>query len=581
MATSWDAPTLGHDVDALRTPTRPAAAPLVGLLALGVCLVPACADAAQGSLPPASHTAPSDPAPAGPEPRPWRESAAECGLTFRHARGARGDYRLEEILSGGVALFDAERDGDLDVFLAHGEPNEAAWGYFLNDGDGTFQDAADEVDATPRSYGMGVAAADCDGDGATDLLVTCVGPDVLLVNDTEGGFRDGSLEAGIAEVDGFSSSAVWFDADLDGDLDLYVARYVDRASPEVVCRAERTNRRDYCNPLSLRAEADLLYRNDDGRLVEVSDAAGVGAKSGYGLAVLASDVDRDGWTDVYVANDQTAAFLWRNAGSFRFEDVASARGCAYDRDGRAIAGMGVVAEDFDGDLDLDLFVTNIRTEGNVFFRNDGVAHVDASGKLGQGAWLRPYTGFGVAAFDQDHDGALDVYVTNGAVALDADGRYVEPDSFARFDGRRYVDASAELGPSRMPDVARCVASGDLDGDGDLDLLIGRNGAGPLYLRNEAASDLHWLQVSVEDARGNPILNARVEAHAAGRSWVREVRAQDGYLGSRDPRVHFGLGAASALERLVVHVPSAAGVETRQWTDVSVDRLLTVTPEGLQ
>ncbi len=506
-------------------------------------------------------------------PPPFLERSVEAGIEFRHRRGSDGTFRLEEIMSGGVALFDADGDEDLDLFLVHGE---ASGGFRLyeNAGDGRLTDRTARIEATASDHGMGCAAADYDGDGWTDLYLTCVGPDLLLQNGEGESFHDVTERVGLGD-DGFGSSAAWFDADLDGDLDLYVARYIDRSSPENACRHVVTNERDYCNPTSYRPASDRLYRNDDGRFVDVSAASGVGSAAGYGLAVLCSDFDLDGAVDVFVANDQSPAFLWKNDGEGGFEDVAPALGLAYDRDGRAIAGMGLVSDDFDGDLDLDLFVTNIREQDNVFYRLEDGSFRDVSRRWGAGAWLWPFTGFGVACFDQDHDGLLDMYVANGAVAIPVERRgddpYAEPDSFLRFDGERFVDAGAH----HEADVARGVARGDVDGDGDVDLVVCRNGGEPRLLLNQAPAGRHWLVVSVLDERGRHLLNSRVELHAAGRTWLAEVRAQESYLSSRDPRVHFGLGDVDLVERVRVRFPDG---RTRELHDVSADQVLVVRDE---
>lgn len=498
-------------------------------------------------------------------------------VEFAHRRGDDGRLRLEEIMSGGCALFDADRDGDLDLFLVHGDPSQGSWGLWRNDGTGVFVDCTAAIGAVPTHFGMGCAAGDFDGDGWVDLYVTQVGPDLLLRNVQGVRFEDATADVGLGRDDGFSTSAAWLDADADGDLDLYVARYFDRSSPDLVCRNARTNQRDYCSPLSYRPVSDLFFRNDSGRFVDVSAASGVASKAGYGLAVTVSDLDSDGMLDIYVANDQSAAFLWRGRGDGTFDEVALARGCAFDRNGRTFAGMGIVAEDFDGDADLDLFVTNICEQPNLFFRRDGDVFRDVSGLWGETKWLRPYTGFGVACVDVNLDGEFELYVANGAVSAQqlapAVDPYAEPDSLVRFNGARFVDASTWLGEAAAPDVARGVSSGDLDGDGVVDLVVARNGDAPRILRAEAPSGAHWIAVDVLDERGSPLLNSLVEIHVDGRARVREVRAQDSYLASRGTRAHFGLGSAERVERVIVRLPGGRG--TKELVDVAADQVLVV------
>ncbi len=500
------------------------------------------------------------------------EEVTMAGIEFVHENGARGEFRLREIMSGGGALVDVDSDGDLDLALAQSVDADEPGGsvaLWSNDGDAQF---------SPRGqlkvpgYAMGIAAADYDGDGRPDLFVSAQGRDSLLRNLGDFRFRDVTTETGLGDS-GFATSAVWFDADLDGDLDLYVARYVDATTSEPECRNYATRQLDYCSPLSYPQVRDLFYWNEAGQFREVGAEIGLNA-TGYGLAVVSSDVDGDGWIDLYVANDQSPAFLWINQAGERFAERALETGCAFNAAGESIAGMGIVCEDFDSDGRFDLFVTNIREESHLFLRRERAYYQDESLNWGRLGWTRPYTGFGVVAFDQNLDGWLDLYIANGAVSAYSGERsqYGEPDHFIRGsvsdDRPTFRNQSGSL-PTSEPerDVSRGVAWGDLDRDGDLDLLVMRNDAAPKLLINQNPRG-RWLEVEPVTAEGRSVLNAVVEVKAGGRVWRRETRAQQSYLSSGEPSVHFGLGKAIEVDSIRVTWPGGA---SEFWTGFAADR----------
>jgi hypothetical protein len=497
----------------------------------------------------------------------FRDVTAELGIDFLHDADARGEFRLPEEMGPGVALFDCDGDNDLDLFVAGGGTIDGngtiqTSRLWLNEG-ARFRDVTQERGAAVAGPSYGSFAADYDSDGDQDLFITRLGPDVLLRNDGAR-FVECAAEAGLADP-GFSTGAVFFDYDRDGRLDLYVCNYVDW-SPSIERACYMGGLREYCDPSAYDAAAqDRLYHNvGNGRFEDATARAGMLGKRGQGLGVVAHDFDGDGDLDLYVANDSTPAMLWRNQGDGTFVEDSLRAGCAYNALGVAIAGMGIACEDLDGDMAADLLITNIRGQSHLALLSRGTRFEDASARMGLPAWSTRWTGFGVAAFDQDLDGALELYVANGAVNLDpvriGDPRpYVEPDQFLRLVGGRTLDISAGSG-ALLDESSRGLATGDLDGDGDLDLVVSAFDGRLHVLRNEHSGSDHWLTVDARDVHGSPALGARVELRAGSLKLVRWIRAHASYLASQDPRAHFGLAAASLVDELTVTWPD--GTQTR-------------------
>ncbi len=523
-------------------------------------------------------------------PALFTDVAPGMGIRFVHDNAARGEFRLPEEMGPGAALFDLDGDGDLDVFVAgggalsDGEPVQTCRLY-RNDGD-LFTDVTEQTSAGAPGPAYGVACADYDDDGDTDIFVTRLGLAALLRNDgtaEEPLFVDVAREAGV-DAAGFGASACFLDFDRDGRLDLFVSRYVDwSAARETPCYSI-LGVRDYCNPLTYESpSSSLLYRNKGGgRFEDVSAKAGIAAERGHGLGVLASDFDGDGLPDIFIANDQTPGILWRNNGNGTFENAATRAGCAYDARGVAIAGMGVAAEDLDGDLDLDLFVTNIHDQVHLVLTNEAGSFEDVSLRMGLARWSLPATGFGVALFDQDNDGSLDGFIANGDVNIDNDLRagdnpYAQPDHFVRLRGGIFVDESAGSGAA-FADVGRGAAAGDFDGDGDVDLLVANNG-GPLrLLRNDNGTGNAWVGLDLRTGPGRrAAIGAKVSLTACGRTMVREIRPQQSYLSSGDPRAHFGLGRCPVIDRVEILWPDGARTVHE---NVAINRYVRIEqPEG--
>ncbi|MDH3285298.1 MAG: CRTAC1 family protein, partial [Acidobacteriota bacterium] len=528
-------------------------------------------------------------------PAPWFVEATErTGLDALHESGARGAFLMPEVIPPGVALFDADGDGDLDLYVTNGHgglPDEKPPAdappnrFFLQEPGLKFVDATGSSGLGDRGYGMGIAVGDVDNDGDADLYLSNYGTDRLFLNRGDGTFDDVTAEAGI-EVGGWSTSAVFFDYDLDGFLDLYVARYV-LYDPEKTC-TDAAGRPDYCGPSLFPPAPDILLRNGgDGRFTDVSERAGIRSAVGPGLGVVAEDFDDDGWPDLYVANDAAANQLWLNRGDGTFRDAALMMGAAFNLEGVPEAGMGIVAEDLDGDLDLDLFVTHLDGETNTLYTNLGAGRGfdDQTGRAGLATDSVVRTGFGVVAQDAELDGDLDLFVVNGRVNR---GERVAgttmPAPWDEFAQRNLVfvnrgDGRFESGQERGGDfavpveVSRGLAAGDVDADGDVDLVVG-NTEGPvrLYL-NEAPREGRWLGVRATDPElGRDAIGARVTLIAGGAGQLRTIKRGGSYLSSSEPVARFGLPAGVEPEAVIVRWP---GGDEERFAVAGTDRSMEV------
>lgn len=506
--------------------------------------------------------------------------ASDVGLDFVHVNGMFGEFLFHEMTGSGVGLFDLERDGDLDLYLVQGHPlregerelperSDAVYRSSSGDrGLPVFEDVTTEVGLRATGYGLGVAVGDVDDDGLDDLYVTNYGPDQLWAVRPGGALVERTAEAGLDLPDpGWSTSAAFLDFDRDGHLDLWVVRYViyDSSTDKPCLGAD--GRPDYCGPQSYAPDSDRLFRNQGGgRFVDVTERAGV-ARPGAGLGVVARDFDEDGWVDVYVANDQMHNRLWRNRGDGTFEDVALERGVAVDLSGLPQASMGVIAEDLDLDGDDDLFLTHLEGEANAFYRNDGGWFIEASAVSGLAAPSLPRTGFGTVVVDLGNDGALDLVVANGAVkTIDVQERAGDPHPLRQSGDLLRNDGSGKFGvvahrDLAVPAVGRGAVAGDLDDDGDLDVLITRNDGPPLLLFDLEGQERPWLGLELRRASGRHDLGAVALLELDDGTILRRTAASDGsYLSAGDPRVHFGLAGRAAPSGLVI-----------RWSDGSVER----------
>ena len=521
-------------------------------------------------------TPPEKPAPAaaGPPVTPWLVDVTDdYGLDFVHETGGVGALHLPEIMGSGAALFDLEGDGDLDVYLINGafdlgrSPGaDGPRNRLYRQQEGRLVDVTGESGLGDTGYGMGVAVGDVDNDGLDDVYVSNYGRDRLFRNLGGGRFRDETAAAGI-DVDGWSTSAIFIDVDRDGLLDLYVARYVDY-DPRVPCY-DTAGRHEYCGPSAFPGMSDVLLRNEgDFRFRDVSAAAGIDGVSDAGLGVVADDFNDDDWPDVYVANDADPNQLWINRGDGTFRDEGLIMGASVNAQGVTEAGMGVVAADFDGDALPDLFMTHLANESNTLYRNlgSGLGFEDVTVASGLAAGSAPFTGFGNVAFDAELDGDLDLALVNGRVLrgplLETElappwDDYAEPNLLYRNVGDgRFEPANDVAGEfHRRAEISRGLAMGDLDGDGDGDLLVSNGQGRARIYRNDIPRRGGWLRVEAWDPRlGRLAEGAIVTAEVGGRRLRRIQCRGRSYLSSSEPTVVFGLGETARADRFLVRWP---------------------------
>jgi len=495
----------------------------------------------------------------------FTDVARATGLSFTHVRGATGQFQLPETMGSGIAWLDYDNDGWLDLYVVQSGPYppqrsaDAQDRLFRNDR-GRFVDVTRQAKLRDTAYGMGAVAADYDNDGYTDLYVTNYGDNILYRNNGDGTFTDVTAAAGVA-VGNWSTSAAWADIDNDGDLDLFVVRYLDNSADKTYfCGNQTTGDRSYCHPDLYPGLSNVLLRNnDDGTFTDITRSAGVD-KAGKGLGVVVSDLDADGRSDIYVANDAVMNFLFHNLGGGRFADVSIVSGAAFDIDGKAQGGMGVDAGDLDGDGRPELVVTNFDSELNSHYRNRGaLSFDDVSSRSGFGRPSFNRLGFGLTLADFDRDGSLDAHVVNGHIQVEPDRQgvsYAQRDSLLWNDGHgRFTERNCGPAFDRAL-VGRGSAVADFDNDGDLDIAIS-NSDGPLQLLRNDAPAGRWIGFELRGSRSNRQgIGARLVLETSAGAQTREARSGNSYLSSGDPRVFFGLGAATPA-RVRIYWPSGA------------------------
>ncbi|HKU77828.1 MAG TPA: CRTAC1 family protein [Pyrinomonadaceae bacterium] len=517
----------------------------------------------------------------------FTDITTQSGITFKHVASPDKKYIVES-MSGGVAMFDYDNDGDLDLYFVNSltvdlvkTKSKTKSELYRNEGNGKFTEVGEKAGVNDIGWGMGVAVGDYNNDGFEDLYVSCLGPDHLLKNNGNGTFTDMTAKAGVNDPR-WTTGASFVDYDNDGDLDLFVVNYVDfdiNNLPEFGQGKTCTYKSIpvQCGPRGLKGAGDSLFRNNgDGTFTEVSKQAGVNDENGYyGLGILTGDFDDDGLTDIFVANDSTPNFYYRNKGNGTFEEMGFTSGTAVNENGSEQGSMGVTAGDYDHDGKLDIFITNFADEYNTLYHNDGKnSFTDLSYAAKVAAVSLPHVGWGTKFFDYDNDGWVDLFVANGHVYPQLPA-YRQPRLLHRNNrDSTFTEVSGEFGAVLTENRAsRGVAFGDIDNDGDTDLLIGDLDGPPQLLRNDGGSGNNSVLIKLVGVKSNRTgIGARVTVVSGDLSQVDEVRSGDSYISQSDLRLHFGLEKRTKVDSIQVRWPSGV---VDKISGVGVNRILTI------
>jgi enediyne biosynthesis protein E4 len=541
--------------------------------------------AQQGSTPGGANQEP---------PGTFVDVTQRLGVNFQYKSSHTSRKYLLETMGAGVALFDYDNDGLLDIYLVNGAPladptpkgtipqkaDSQYWNRLYHQKkDGTFEDVTEKAGLQGAGYGMGVAVGDYDNDGFEDLYVTAYGGNKLYHNNGNGTFTDVTQKAGVGGS-GWSSSAAWVDLDNDGFLDLIVLRYLDWDFDDFWCGEHKEGFRAYCHPDHFKPISPLVYHNNhDGTFTEVAEKVGL-SKPGKGLGLDIADYDRDGRIDIFIANDSMVEFLYHNKGDGTFEDLGLVSEVAVDIDGRTYAGMGVDFADYNNDGWPDLVVTDLANQRYALYQNNGDGSFNyASSAAGIGQMTLSHSGWGVRFFDYDNDGWKDLLIAQGhdmdTIELTSPNlRYREPLLLARNTGHGFVDVSAQSGDVfRQAWVARGLAIGDLDNDGRLDAVVTTND-GPIHiLHNETHTQNHWILLNLVGHKSNrDAIGAEVTVLTAGGLQSATVSTAGSYLSASDKRVHFGLGKDKIAQKIEIRWPSGIRQTLK---DVAADQILQI------
>ena len=540
--------------------------------------------AAQTAIAPAVSTSPLSPAvvaaPHDPVIR-FEDATDKAGIDFTHSFGSRQLGSLLEGTGAGCVWFDYNNSGLMSLYVVNGRPlDESMHPYplkekpatpphnhlYRNNGNGRFTDVTEKAGLNPDMYGMAVAAADYDNDGHEDLLVTGYGKVILYHNDGNGHFTDVTEKAGI-KVDGWAISSTWLDYDKDGCVDLFVGRYV-KFDPKYRAFYAPTN---YPGPLDYEGETNQLFHNNcDGTFTDVTEKSGIGAYVGRTMGVTAADFDNDGWDDIYVANDRTENFLFHNKHDGTFEEVGNDTGTAFGQNGESTSSMGPVFVDLEGRGVLDLWVTD--GHYNRLLHNTGkMTFEDIGAETGVSQVNAQYVSWGTGVYDFDNDGLLDILIFHGGLI------HLIPEEHTLFRGvgnGKFADVSREAGPVLSErTTARGACFADYMNDGKVGAFVVNLGGKGTLLHNVSTDTGHWIEIKLVGTKSNRDgIGARVEVFAGGKRHTAERVGGSGYLSQDDSRLHFGLGAATAIDKLIVRWPSG---REQTLEKLSVDRVLTV------
>ncbi len=593
--------------------------PLVVLLFLGVSSLEAIGQQPSPSPSPqrtgksySSETPnkqPPPPAPQAQSPVTFSDVTSLTGINFKRAPSFTSLKYLLEALGGGVAMFDYDNDGRMDLFFTNGAalkdpmpktemPDKRDAKYwnrlYHQKADGTFEDVTETAGLKGNGFSMGVAAADYDNDRYTDLFVTGYGGNYLYHNNGDGTFTDVTKKSGVPGS-GWATSAGWIDYDRDGRLDLFVGRYVewDFDAGSVYCGEIRPGYRAYCHPDNFKGASNILYhQRADGSFEDVSAKSGIEEPGGKALGVALGDFDNDGFMDIFVANDSVRQSLYHNKGDGTFEDIAISSGAGYDENGKTYAGMGIAAADYDNDGYLDVFITTLSNETYPLYHNDrDLSFTYTTNSAGVGQITLLYSGWGANFIDADNDGLRDLFVAQSHVLDTIEKtnpylKYKQTPLLMLNTGKGFVNVSATAGPAFSNVLAgRGAAFGDLNNDGQVDVVIATLDGAPVVLRNDGAKSgtnsgaksgtkHHWLGLSLVGSKSNRNgIGARITVtDSAGKKQIFDVNTAGSYLASNDPRIIVGLGAAGSVRSVEVNWPSGI---VQVITEPRLDRYLVI------
>ncbi|TKJ37078.1 MAG: hypothetical protein CEE38_09250 [Planctomycetes bacterium B3_Pla] len=519
----------------------------------------------------------------------------ETGITFKHTDGSCGRYYIMETVTAGLALFDYDGDGDVDIYFLNGSPLPGKQSkvpprnaLYRNDGKWKFTDVTDKAGVGDTGYGLGVAVADYDNNGDPDIYLNNHGPNVMYRNNGDGTFVDVTKEAGVGNGRKVGAGACFLDMDGDGDLDLYAANYLAFSSDTHARVQALTTELMYAIPRHYRPVPDTLYRNNgNGTFTDASADSGVNTQAGWGMGIICGDYDNDDDTDVFVANDVWANYLFQNDGNGHFEEVGLVAGVAYDAGGQAQAGMGVDCGDYDNDGWLDFYLTNYQSEQSTLYKNLGNAMFeDVTFVTGAGAGTLNNVTWGNGFVDFDNDGKRDIFVACGHLQdnieqFDDASTYHQRNILLLNTGNgKFVDVSDECGDGLKVNLSsRGAAFDDLDNDGDIDVVILNSRREPTILRNDSANENHWIQIRLQGVKTNRDgVGARVKVVAGDLTQIDEVHSGRGYQSHYGTRLYFGLGKRDRIDRVEVRW-IGGGVDVVR--NVEVDQVLSITEQNNQ